>query len=531
MNTAIRSARGTVSTGGREPIMGTPANLTEAERRPDPVLQLLDTANGHLGGPVHELCRIDLAKAARLLADDDSDNQVAELIDHLRRHPTLPELTADADHGPCLEASARLEAWHTARSDRLRDAASERDLGYRDGVNSEQGAAWDRPLTATGEQVPSPALPSDHGPLTVQLVADETGRPSVVTQNGRRVGRHPFREDRVADFIYQLPPKYRDLAWEQIPDVLTQADKLRQPPDTPEALTVERAEQLLQGGLDTETEHGIILPARGDDGLVYARDRLGKSRFLRWLASLLLGNGGTVLVLEGGDDLTGWASYALHHRDHLTAGRLTILPTGHLPEETDHQPDLLIVDPASRFIDHQDGGENLKSNVAIYWKTISRLWPDAVRLTAHHEGKADGEPSGSAEWLNTPAVVWHLHHHLRPDGERDKRLTHRKRRHGEPPEAIRYQTTAWGIDPIGTPGGDRDQLLVEAVTDANRVRRPATFTTIKGLLTPAPTRAELDGLVARGLLQRAPIARSKHGGYQTPDPVATDPLTAHGPAY
>ena len=265
-------------------------------------------------------------------------------------------------------------------------------------------------------------------------------------------GKHPltlYNRRTGAAYAGNAPTEHRKILTELKLDELT--------PQPAKALTVEDMADLLRGGLDTETGYGIVLPAAGEDGLIWARRKMGKSRFLRWVATHHLDEGGRVTILYG-EDPKGWASWAYtNHREHVPTGTLRLIPTSHIPDRqesscsdgppkggshhlaiSDH---LVIVDPASRFISLDDGGENLKANVSRLWRQLSETYPDAIRLVAHHGNKA-GEQSGTEEWVNTPSVVWVMRYEEDGDG---KVLHHDHRRHGPEPDPIRYATTGWGI--------------------------------------------------------------------------------------
>ena len=370
---------------------------------------------------------------------------------------------------------------------------------------------WD-PALPDQPDTNNPQRPTDT-PLVVTVEYDGARHYATIHNGQRLLTRTHFRPGNPEALTRTIHPRYRMDLWEHMPHILHQAAQLEDADTQTEGpLTVEYAEHLLRGGLDTMTPTGIVLPVPGDDGLVYARDGLGKSRFLRSQATQALQTARTVLAVIG-EDLTGWAAYGLHHRPHMQNGQLTILPAGRLPDDPT-EAHLILLDPASEYITDQDGGENLKANVKAYFRQIKELWPESVRITAHHENKATEEPSGSAEWLNSPAVVWRLHFHTAPDGENIKLLTHRKRRHADPPDPIVYATTPWGIRPLGTTRDERDDQIVKAVELICAMKPPASLTNIGNHIRPKPTHTELAALVDRGRLEKVPLAGSANGGYK-----------------
>ena len=314
-------------------------------------------------------------------------------------------------------------------------------------------------------------------------------------------------------------------------------------PKPPTRLDPHTLKQLLTGGLDDESELGIILPAFGDSGLVWGSTATGKSRFLRWVTTHHLTHPDNTATILLGEDLTGWAAWALHHHQtQLEDRRLTLIdwvgkgPIFH-PETSkqltlelssplkgggekllkphSQNPSLLVVDPASRFVEDEDR----KIEVVAFWETLSKLFPQSRRIVAHHATKSrdNPTPSGSAEWGNSPSVIWHL------KGGETHRLITTKRRSGNLPDMLTYKTRSWGIQ-LDSPEDRIRAFEDRIVTSVRDMGGASTLTAIRRSTgIDDVSRTLLDKLVDQGRLAYKKQRGSKYGSWFIPPIGLPDP--------
>ena len=318
-------------------------------------------------------------------------------------------------------------------------------------------------------------------------------------------------------------------------------------PQPPQRLTTDTLKALLTGGLDHQSELGIILPAYGDSGLVWGSTATGKSRFLRWITTHHLTTPEHTATVLLGEDLTGWAAWALHHHQQaIQDHRLTLIdwvgkgpiihpetqqrlalelspPKGGVKRlqnlaDGNRQPqtDLLVVDPASRFVEDEDR----KIEVVAFWETLAKLFPTSRRVVAHHATKSreNPTPSGSAEWGNSPAVIWHL-----KAGADSHQLVTTKRRSGNLPDKLTYRTQPWDI----RLDSREDQIQAyedKLVAAIRQLGEPATLTTIRRNADfESVTDTILQSLTSRGILAYSKRAGSKYGAWSIPERTLPDP--------
>ena len=407
------------------------------------------------------------------------------------------------------DEKARLAAEAHMRLDRPKVAASIRDVFLVDRVDAD----------------PVPAGESNSEGRVVELDGN------LVLVDGELVDRRTHsrvgdrlngqRKAYVQHLISKYPRAETDIVFDTIEDM--------------EASMLTEADQEGPPGIWTSTE---------DDTLIHGGPKLGKSRLARTIADHHLAQGGPVLIVYG-EDPKGWRSWAItKHREALQDGRLRMLYRTRLPDLQDapqvgfqvsfedlplrgsENPEILeiqglvIIDPVSRFISLEDGGENLKANVAAYFRHIKALWPTAQRITVQHDNKAR-TVSGSQEWRNTPGVVIHLR--WSDDEAGVKLLEHTHRRAGEPISPVKYATGPWGISILGKVKDTRQDLILEAL--AGQFPRVVSYTYLKTHINGLK-REELAGLERQGLLLRGPLKGAKSGGYTLPDAPTTDQLPA-----